>query len=540
MPETTQLQQQLDALDERLQRDATVISVKDEIDSLYAASKKLKYEDGVARCERHQVDLLDSEGKIEEAAKLNAKVKRYAKKNNVQALYHSCCYFEIIVLLRSGDRKKCYTEAQRQLRVAIVTGDEYSIANYQLLIGVLSMLFGFDDEAITWFRKSLAISEKNRYFKLQGTMLMHLAELFLSKLQYDYAERYARKCITVLEKLNDAGTIIRSKIRLVTILIEKEELKECKQLLAGIWKENSNLIGPTLGTYHLCIGKLFAKQKKYIDAKREFDKAVAVFKEFKRDRLIGNTQGILAEMYLEEKNAVAALSSAQEMIGIAEAMHDGYHITQGYRLLYQSYKLSGDALNALEFLEKYNERLKSEEEQLLKTRIEFIELQKDYEMKQVEAESERQRSSLLQIELEHKEKELTEKTRHLIKQTDALTQFRDDLRSIIRRSPSDDPLVKEIKERLKEVPESQLKWEVFDEQFKAVHPVFLKKLLEKHPTLTKMEQKICTLLRLNMTSVDIAKLLYLSERNIENHRYRIRKKIFLNSEVSLHEYLGGI
>lgn len=541
MSETTEsLKQQLDALDERLQRDTSVLSVKDEVDAIYAASKKLKYEEGIMRCERHQADLLDREGKIDEAVKLNAKVKRYAKKNGFDALYKSCCFFELAYLLRSGDRKKCYSEVVKQLHVADKSGDEYSIANLQLLVGILSQQFGFDDEAITWFRKSLAISEKNRYFKLQGTMLMHLAELFLSKLQYEYAEKYARKCITVVNKLNDARAILSSKIRLITVLIEKGDLQETKRLLADIRKENTNLIGPALGTYHLCKGKLLAKQKKYSDARSEFEKAVVIFKEFKRDRLISNTHGIFAEMYLEEQNAEAALTSAQEMVKIAEVMHDGYHITQGYRVLYQSYKLSGDALNALEYLEKYNQRLKNEEEQLLKTRIEFIELQKEYEMKQAEALAERERSETLRIELEHKERELTEKTRHLIKQTDALSQFRDDLRAIIRRSPSDDPLIQQIKVRLKDVPDSQLNWEEFDKQFHLVHPVFLKKLLEKHPTLTKMEQKICSLLRLNMTSVDIAKLLYLSERNIENHRYRIRKKIALDSEVSLHEYLGRV
>ena len=541
MPETTEsLKQQLDALDARLQRDTSVLSVKDEIDAFYAKSKKLKYEDGVARCERHKADLLDGEGKIDEALKLNAKVKRYAKKNGLDVLYQSCRFFEFAYLLRRGDRKKCYSEVVKQLREAEQIGDEYWAANFQLFIGILSQQFGFDDEAISWFRKSLVISEKNRYFRIQSSLLMSLSELFLSKLQYDYAERYARKCIAVIGKLNDASAVLRSKIRLVTILIEKEELKETKKILADVWKENRNLTGPALGTYHLCAGKLFAKQKKYSDAVKEYDKAVAIFKEFKRDRLIANTHGIFAEMYLEEKNVAAALMSAQEMVKIAEEMHDGYHITQGYRLLYQSYKLSGDALNALEYLEKYNERLKNEEEQLLKTRLEFIELQKEYEMKQAEALAQRERSETLRIELEHKERELTEKTRHLIKQTDALSQFRDDLRAIIRRSPSDDPLIQQIKLRLKDVPDSQLNWEEFDKQFHSVHPVFLAKLLEKHPTLTKMEQKICSLLRLNMTSVDIAKLLYLSERNIENHRYRIRKKIALDSEVSLHEYLGRV
>ena len=117
-------------------------------------------------------------------------------------------------------------------------------------------------------------------------------------------------------------------------------------------------------------------------------------------------------------------------------------------------------------------------------------------------------------------------------------QFRDDLRAMLRRSPGDDPLVKQIKERLSKVPESQMKWEEFDHEFKAVHPEFLANIAKAFPKLTPMERKICALLRLNLTSVDIAKLLFLSERNIENHRYRLRKKLGIDSNANVHEFLG--
>jgi DNA-binding CsgD family transcriptional regulator len=231
---------------------------------------------------------------------------------------------------------------------------------------------------------------------------------------------------------------------------------------------------------------------------------------------------------------------AQKSAALISPETERYLQTQAYRLMYEASKLDNNIGNALKFLELYNEQFARESEQLLETRIQFIELQEEYEMKQTEVTQERKRSDELRIELEFKERELTEKTRHLIKQTESLTQFRDDLRAIIRRSPADDPLIREIKERLKSAPQSKTKWEEFDEQFQTVHPTFQSKLEEKYPRLTGMEKKICIMLRLGLTTIDIAKLLYLSDRNIENHRYRIRKKLLLNSEKSLHEYLATI
>ena len=222
----------------------------------------------------------------------------------------------------------------------------------------------------------------------------------------------------------------------------------------------------------------------------------------------------------------------------AETAQDVYVRKDALRLVHQCYKALGKYKEAHRYLESYNELVAESDTQLLKNRLEYHELRNEFERERLESAEKTKAADLLRLELHQKEQELTEKTRHLIKQTEALTQFRDDLRAMIRRSPSDDPLVKQIRERLQSLPESQLNWEDFDEQFKAVHPKFLHELTKKHPDLTAMERKVCVLLRLNLTSVDIAKLLFLSERNIENHRYRIRKKLCLESAKSLHEFLA--
>jgi DNA-binding CsgD family transcriptional regulator len=50
-------------------------------------------------------------------------------------------------------------------------------------------------------------------------------------------------------------------------------------------------------------------------------------------------------------------------------------------------------------------------------------------------------------------------------------------------------------------------------------------LMHKHPELTRAELRICALVRSGRTSREIASLLGCSIRNIENHRYRIGRKM---------------
>ncbi len=96
-----------------------------------------------------------------------------------------------------------------------------------------------------------------------------------------------------------------------------------------------------------------------------------------------------------------------------------------------------------------------------------------------------------------------------------------------------DGAAKELRERLKTLPCKAVDWEKFDTQFKAAHPEFTKKLLEKYPELSPTELRICLLVRMNLKSEDIARLLCLSERTVENHRNHIRQKMKLKRSEEL-------
>jgi ligand-binding sensor domain-containing protein/DNA-binding CsgD family transcriptional regulator len=80
----------------------------------------------------------------------------------------------------------------------------------------------------------------------------------------------------------------------------------------------------------------------------------------------------------------------------------------------------------------------------------------------------------------------------------------------------------------------------FEEQFDLVHNNFTKKLKEYHPDLTVSELKMCIYVKMELSSKEIAPLLNLSVRGVETLRYRLRKKLTLEREDSLHEYLDKL
>jgi DNA-binding response OmpR family regulator len=81
---------------------------------------------------------------------------------------------------------------------------------------------------------------------------------------------------------------------------------------------------------------------------------------------------------------------------------------------------------------------------------------------------------------------------------------------------------------------------VFETQFKDVHTDFYERLDKKHPELTPTEKKVCTFLKMNMNTKEIAVLMLSTPASIEVTRSRIRKKIGLEHFQSLTEYIAGI
>lgn len=68
----------------------------------------------------------------------------------------------------------------------------------------------------------------------------------------------------------------------------------------------------------------------------------------------------------------------------------------------------------------------------------------------------------------------------------------------------------------------------------------ISELMQKHPKLTLTELRICVLIERGLTSKEIAETLSSSLRNIENHRYRIRKKMEIGTPINLERSLKNL
>jgi DNA-binding CsgD family transcriptional regulator len=80
-------------------------------------------------------------------------------------------------------------------------------------------------------------------------------------------------------------------------------------------------------------------------------------------------------------------------------------------------------------------------------------------------------------------------------------------------------------------------WQNVMKNLKLSQEGFFRKLKSKYPSLTPNDLRLCSYLRMNFTTKEIANLTNISSRAVEIGRYRLRRKLNLNHDVNLTEFL---
>jgi DNA-binding CsgD family transcriptional regulator len=76
--------------------------------------------------------------------------------------------------------------------------------------------------------------------------------------------------------------------------------------------------------------------------------------------------------------------------------------------------------------------------------------------------------------------------------------------------------------------------------FNNVNYEFFNKLKDRFPELSPNDLKFCAYLRMNLSSKEMSQLMNVTIKAVEVGRYRLRKKLHLQSETNLYEFLTEI
>ncbi len=135
----------------------------------------------------------------------------------------------------------------------------------------------------------------------------------------------------------------------------------------------------------------------------------------------------------------------------------------------------------------------------------------------------------LNQDIESKNRELAISTMSIIKKNRVLNK----IKMVLKKNTDNTAAVELINSNLNDSKD----WSLFEQAFNNADKDFLDKIKIAHPDLTPNDLRFCAYLRLNLSSKEMAPLLNISTKSVETKRYRLRKKLGLEHDSGLVNYI---
>ena len=488
------------------------------------------------------------------------------------------CYSYIgIIYKNQGIYEKAIISLLKSLKISESIEYKYGIAISYYNLAEIQNIQGGYNKALNFLFKSLKIYEELKDNNKMAACLNFAGTVYRELVLYDKAMEYHLKALKIYEELGNKNGISQSYNGIAAIYyyegesssnnIAIEKYKKAKESILKSFKINEELNNKKGMSSSLTnIATLNLKLKDFNAAITAASKGLLIASEIGSLELKKNNYETIAEAYYGLKDFKNAFDNYKLFKKLNDSIFNKEKSSQIQNALikFQSEKKEQELTiqkQENELLKNKNRIAKTNRNILyivlffiilitfgvilslryrIKKNIQINTAEKELvNIKLKEAENERK---LIEVELENKKNEIEYKNKELVNFALNIVEkneFLEELKLTISRSFES----KNMKDIISEI-DKNLNLDKDKQEFQAnvenLYQSFFLILKEKFPTLSKSEERLCSLLRLNLTSKDIALLLNISPSSVDVNRYRLRKKLNISEEVILSDFLNSI
>ncbi|MDE7413780.1 MAG: hypothetical protein K2N05_08370 [Muribaculaceae bacterium] len=433
---------------------------------------------------------------------------------------------------------------------------------------------GMPGIGLDYYSKGLTLSSDTVFDKYRAMLYNNIGVLYNRSSRNDMAEQYFRKALQINLKTKLKKEIFLNYNNLATVFDEENELKKALDAsLSGLQyitaEENPEDFYSTqisLGSLYSRIGEM-EMARSYL--KNGMERLESI--NFVPGRVDAYKQ--LAEYYL----SVGRLDSAQ-MYGMKS-----WKLANSSSLIpleISSLKILADISSkegkyklASEYLsigDKLKDSLRNEENRLrLKEweKVRHDELEREQESVSNVGEgwklttwifaclffvlsaalvyvmvSNRKNDKMRDEELDRLNREMTSLSIDRLKLHEGVESVSEDLSSLfsemMMKNISQKTKSREIVAKLNHISDNTI--DEFRQYFDKVHPDFTKLLETRYPELTPRDIRLCSFLLLGLSTKEIASITYREVRSVESARNRLRKKLGLDANANIIDFLKSL
>ncbi|MEO9482541.1 MAG: response regulator [Ekhidna sp.] len=178
--------------------------------------------------------------------------------------------------------------------------------------------------------------------------------------------------------------------------------------------------------------------------------------------------------------------------------------------------------------------------------IDFVELKARINSALRLREQQSEIKRLLSNEIDLKNRKLSTTSMLIVEKNGIIQKFHEDLEDLAKplrvrnRSENEVQLFNQIlsiQKRIHHHLEADDSWSTFKMHFEEVHPDFFRALSEMGKDISHKDMKLCAYLKLGMDTKEIARLLNVTAASIRTAMYRLKKRLNVNEEDSLRDFL---
>lgn len=151
----------------------------------------------------------------------------------------------------------------------------------------------------------------------------------------------------------------------------------------------------------------------------------------------------------------------------------------------------------------------------------------------------RNQHQLIQVKLalaenlnQMKEEALKLREKDLLQQTMEKVALKEQMQELIKKFKEGNSH-ENIENQVKAIEIKQNPWNDMVEKFKLLHPEFIEKLNRSYPQLTQNDFELCSLIKMNLSTKEIARILRITDQSVRTRKYRLLKKLELTEETDL-------
>lgn len=437
---------------------------------------------------------------------------------------------------------------ERALEIGRELNDANTIAQNATHLGNLYAATGATEQALSTLKEALTAAEQLPGAHAKATILMNISSVYNDKHSYRQALDANNQALALAREMSDhmleslalenMGSLYRSQGNLSRA---NTYLQQSLPLLYKIgWQQTTMEVQNQLAQNYLDLNRV---DEAIGYASTSLDSALKI-RSFENARL---SLQILSEAYQQMEDYEQAVQAQQQMIAITDSLLNKEQTRQ-----------------IAEMQTRYETKQKEQEIALLEAKQERAVLLRNalvgglilmviigvliynrqrLKIKKNSAELENTRLKEIQLkqDLNFKNKQLTTHSLNLVQKNETMKELKEQINSI--RKKKNVNIDRELQSLQNMVDYSfnlDEDWKEFRLYFEEVHTGFFDTLKEEYPDLTPKEHRLSALVKLNLTTKEIATLLGITPDSVKTARYRLRKKLDIQTGENLTDFMIDI